>query len=317
MFHDHGAKIAWASNANKPERDDNMKISKTDLLLNADGSIYHLNLLPGELAETILLVGDPARAKLVSQHFDALEIQKQKREFIVHTGTIGKQRISVIGTGIGACNIEIVITEADALFNIDFSTRTAKTDLTQLRFIRLGTSGALQKNIPVDSFLVSDYAVAFDGLLNYYQLSYNENENRLLQAIHQHFSDFSMLPLPYVAQASDALHSLFNDTTCHHGITLTANGFYGPQYRHIRLPLIANNVIDCAREFQHNGMLITNFEMETAAIFGLSTLMGHQCCSLNTIVANRFTDTVSRDPAKTIQTMIEMGLEKLTQYILQ
>jgi len=311
MFHYHGAKIAWASNPNKPEREGGMKISKTDLLLNADGSVYHLNLLPGELAETILLVGDPKRVELVSKHFDHIEIKKQKREFIAHTGTIGKQRLSVIGTGIGAGNIEIVMTEIDALFNVDFSTRTVKKNLTPLRFIRLGTSGALQENIPIDSYLISHYGIAFDGLLNYYQLSYKENEKHLLEAIEKHFSRFSMLPTPYVAQGSPNLISLFR-SKLHEGITLTANGFYGPQHRQIRVPLITDNMIECAHQFQHNGVKITNFEMETAAIFGLANLLGHESCSINAIIANRFTEAVSQNPTKTIQLMIEMGLESLT-----
>lgn len=284
-----------------------MKISETALVLNADGSIYHLNLLPGELAETIILVGDPARTSLVSKHFDSLEVNKQKREFVIQTGYIGKQRLSVIGTGIGSGNIEIVMTEADALHNIDFSTRQIKTNPTSLRFIRLGTAGALQKDIPVDSFILANSAIGFDGLLNFYQLG---KDSELLRAFKKHFAVLPMSTNTYSGKASTQLNNLFKKN-CLTGITLTCVGFYAPQYRQLRAPLITENVIQLASEFRYNNDVLTNFEMETAAIFGLGNVLNHQCCSISAIVLNRLTKVVSQNSVVTIEKMIEMAIEKI------
>ena len=285
-----------------------MKIARTALMLNSDGSIYHLHIQPGELAETILLVGDPTRVPLISNHFDRIHMIQQHREFIVHTGEISNQRLSVIGTGIGSGNIEIVMLEADALHNIDFATRTIKKKITPLRFIRLGTAGALQQDIPIDSLVLSEDAVAFDGLLNFYS---HPQEAPLLTAIKKHFAPLAMATNAYIGHADTPLNTLFRDH-CYSGITLTCIGFYGPQYRSLRAPLIADNVLQIANTFQYNGRVISNFEMETAAILGLGNILHHACCSISTIVGNRLTDVVSHHTTENIHKMIALVLEKIS-----
>lgn len=287
-----------------------MPIAHASLFLNPDGSIYHLNLLPGELAPTIILVGDPDRAALVSKHFDHIEVRKQKREFVTHTGTMGNQRLSVIGTGIGAGNIDVVINEADALFNVDFKTRLVKDTITPLRFIRLGTAGSLQADLPVDSLVISEAGIAFDGLLNYYDRPFSKMELDLKEATLNHFSDFSIMHKPYVAEGSPALIEQFAQHG-QRGITLTCNGFYGPQGRVVRAPLAQDNLLEKTQAFEFNTHRALNFEMETATIYGLSKTLGHQSCSISAIVFNRITDTSSANADKTIDDLIQMTLRTL------
>ncbi len=285
-------------------------IPETALMLNADGSIYHLNLFPEELATVIFLVGDPARASTVSHYFDRIDVKKQNREFIVHTGYLGTQRASVIGTGIGVGNIDIVINEADALANVDFRTRRVKENFTPLRFIRVGTSGAIQADIPIDSLIVSEYAIAFDGLMSYYLAQSSDIDVQLLAALEKHFHRLPTVNNFYAAKGSESLIHLLG-AHAKRGITLTLGGFYGPQHRQLRAPVIKENIIEMANSFSFNQKRLTNIEMETAGIYGLCQLLGHDCCSLNAIVANRITETVSKNPLITIKNVIEIALEKL------
>ncbi len=292
-----------------------MTITQTGLMQNADGSIYHLNVSPGDIADTVILVGDPNRTELVAQHFDETEVDKHKREFVVKTGRIGQQRLTVIGTGIGAGNIDIVLNEVDALVNVDFTTRTIKSEKKSLQFIRLGTCGSLKADIPVDSYILSTHALSFDGLLNYYHYQAHANEKKLLQSLTDYFSDFPMQDNIYVSEASSSLTSLFNENY-HKGITLTCSGFYGPQHRRLRAPLIKEDIIEKAANFAFEDISLVNFEMETAAIYGLSRLFHHQACSISLVVANRFSKNVSKNPEKGVKRMINDALEKILQNII-
>lgn len=284
-------------------------LMESELILNADGSIYHLNLLPGDIADTIILVGDPGRVKQVSRYFDRIEVQKSKREFVTHTGTIGKKRLSVVGTGIGASNIDITLNELDALVNIDLRNRTVNDQHRQLRLIRLGTSGALHSNIPVDSLLISSYGIGLDGLLSYYAWENNVDERRLLALSRKCFSASPITSAMYVAAGSDFLinHFLKNRLgLC--GITLTCPGFYGAQNRHLRAQLMPHNVVTMVSNIRFQNQLVTNLEMETAAIYGLARILGHQACSINAIIVNRESHTFSHDPTKIVDEMIQKVL---------
>lgn len=286
-------------------------IPESELILNKDGSVYHLHLRPEQIANTIITVGDPDRVSAVSKHFDRIDTKVQKREFVTHTGELNGQRISVISTGIGTDNIDIVLNELDALVNIDLKTRVVKTDLTSLNIIRIGTSGCLQKHIPVDSFLVSSFAIGFEGLLHYYNHTNNADEI-LLQ---YHFMNFCghalQFPIrPYFAQASKSLAEKVGDKMLK-GITATCSGFYAPQTRSLRLPPSTPELLDTLAEFEHDKLLITNFEMETAGIYGLARMLGHEAVSCNALLANRATQTFSTDPSKTVERLIKRVLERI------
>jgi len=287
------------------------KIPESELILNPDGSIYHLNLLPQDLAPTIILVGDPERVAKISKHFDSVEVKKQNREFITHTGKIGQLPISVMSTGIGIGSIDIVLNEVDALFNIDLNTRQVKKDLTSVRFVRLGTTGCLVREIPTDSFVVSSYALAFDGLLKFYQTQYNDDENKLLNAIQQHFASLPVVGNAYVAQTQSPLYDTFRKD-CYHGITWTCSGFYGPQYRHLRTSAIEPNIYDLIDDFEFNGEKITNLEMESACIYGLSRLLNHEAISISLIINNRPTGEFTKDMHGAMEKLITLVLEKLS-----
>ncbi len=283
------------------------KISETDLILNADGSIYHLNLLPGELAETIITVGDPDRVAQVSCYFDSIELKKHKREFVTHTGYLNKKRLSVISTGISTDNIDIVFNEIDALFNIDFATRQIKSDVTKLNFIRVGTAGGLQADIPLDSTVLTHYAVGFDGLLPFYVKPTTVEEQDLLRSVQYAFHH--VVPaVCYVAEGSSALRGLYQGQF-QTGITATCGGFYAPQGRALRLAGVVPTLATQLGQFQFKGFKFTNFEMETAAMYGLGRALGHECCSLSAIVANRITQKFSADPQKAVDQLIQQVLE--------
>lgn len=287
-------------------------LMESELILNTDGSIYHLNLLPDDIADTVILVGDPNRVKQVSKYFDCIEVQKTKREFITHTGTIGKKRVTVVGTGIGGGNIDITINELDALVNIDLKKRMIKDNHRQLQIIRLGTSGALQENVPVDSLLISSFAIGLDGLLSYYEWKNSIDEINLLQISREHFAALPALQSMYVASGSDELVSLFtHKKIATPGITLTCPGFYGAQNRKLRAPLIEHNIFAMAREIEFKNQVVTNLEMETAAIYGLARILGHKACSISAIVANRYAQTFSKEPDKIVDEMIRKVLEVL------
>jgi uridine phosphorylase len=286
-------------------------IAESELIINSRGAIYHLDVRPDELAQIIITVGDPDRVTEVSKYFDAIEVKRQHREFVTHTGRVGQKRISVVSTGIGPDNIDIVLNELDALANIDFATRQIKPTLTALDIIRVGTSGSLQGDVPVDSFVASTHGLGLDNLLNYYRLEHNEQESQLLQSFVTHTQLHAQITHPYISLASGALLKNFVDGF-HQGITVTCPGFYGPQGRVLRLGIKNPELIDRLTGFQFGPYRITNFEMETSAIYGLGRLLGHHCLSLSAIVANRIAKTFSKDSAKTIDLLIKKTLENLS-----
>lgn len=283
--------------------------SETDLILNPDGSIYHLNLLPEDIADTIITVGDPDRVSAVSERFDHVELKKGKREFITHTGYIGSNRITVISTGIGTDNIEIVLNELDALANIDFGNRTEKPASKSLNIIRIGTSGSLHDDIPVDSILVSENAIGLDSLMHYYTPSLSLEEEHFKRSVESHFEGLANI-VPYVAAADKALLSKIGKDL-KHGITVTSPGFYAPQGRMLRARSSHDNLIKFFQNYHYNYQRITNLEMETAGIYAMAKVLGHNALSVNAILANRITLQFSTDPQKTVNKAIELVLSKV------
>jgi uridine phosphorylase len=289
------------------------RIAESELIINERGAIYHLDVRAEELATNIITVGDPARVGEVSKYFDEVELKRQHREFVTHTGRIGKKRVSVISTGIGPDNIDIVLNELDALVNIDFETRYIKPELTNLNIIRIGTSGSLQEDIPVDSYVASTHGLGVDNLLNYYRLEHNEQEIQLLQSFITHTQLPAQVTNPYISLSSGSLLKHFVEGY-HHGITVTCPGFYGPQGRVLRLGVKNPEFIEKLTHFSYGNYRITNFEMETSAIYGLGKLLGHHCLSLSAIVANRITKEFSKDTAKTIDKLIKNSLEIIASF---
>ena len=287
-------------------------IQASELILNPDGSVYHLNLKPEHIAHDIIFVGDQNRVEKISSQFDTIEFSFQKREFKTHTGTLKGKRISVISTGIGPDNIDIVMNELDALVNIDLITRQPKTTLTSLNIVRIGTSGSLQADIPVDSFVMSKYGLGLDNMLRSYLVDEISNTN-MEEAFINHTHWDSRKGRPCVISCSEKLEQLIEIDIIHKGITATAGGFYGPQGRVLRLGIQDKNLNSKMDNFKFEGNRITNLEMETAAIYGLSKLLGHNALSLNAIIANRATGTFSEDPYKAVDELIKYTLEKLTK----
>lgn len=286
------------------------RIPETELILNADGSVYHLNLLPGDVADTVITVGDPERVEQVSRYFDHIELKKAKREFVTHTGTISGKRLTVISTGIGTDNIDIVLNELDALVNIDLQARLPKEKLRSLNIIRIGTSGAVQADIPVDSLLVSGAAFGLDTLLHYYEYQLSAAEQQLVSDLK------ALLPAhyrlsPYIASADEGLLKLLSQGV-QKGITITAPGFYTPQGREIRARSATPELIEIIKNFSSGGQRITNLEMETAGIYGLAAILGHKAISFNLILANRVTQTFSKEPEKIMTRSIADILARLT-----
>lgn len=287
-------------------------IQASELILNPDGSIYHLNLKPEHIAEDVIFVGDPDRVEKVTAYFDSIEFTTQKREFKTQTGTYKGKRITVISTGIGPDNIDIVLNELDALVNIDFSTRKVKEKLTSLNIIRIGTSGSLQATIPVDSIVMSQYAIGLDNMLRSYcidAISNTEIENAFIEQTNWDLKKGK----PYVIPSSETLANRFYSVEIQKGFTATAGGFYGPQGRILRLNIQDTNLNQKMDQFNFNGIQITNLEMETAAIYGLSALLGHNAISLNAIIANRADGTFSKNPYQIIDKLIGYTLQKLSQ----
>ncbi len=282
------------------------RIAESELIINDRGAVYHLDVRPEELAHTIITVGDPDRVATVSKHFDRIEVKRQHREFVTHTGYIGNKRISCVATGIGPDNIDIVLNELDALVNIDFENRIEKVVKTCLQIIRLGTSGSLQEQIPVDSLVVSSHAIGMDNLLHYYRQQNNDEEIALLQAYIAH-TQLNGNIHPYINAASMQLQKHFVDGY-HHGITVTCPGFYGPQGRILRLGLANPDLIDQLTSFRLGQHFISNFEMETSAIYGLGKLLGHQYLSISAIVANRIAKQFSKDGATLVENMIKQSI---------
>jgi uridine phosphorylase len=285
------------------------QLSNTDLILNQDGSIYHLNLLPEDIADTVITVGDPERVSEVSQYFDRIDLKKGKREFITHTGYLGSKRVTVLSTGIGTDNIDIVLNELDALVNIDFKTRKLYNKLKSLDIIRIGTSGAVQEDIPMDSILVSEYGLGLDSLMNYYVHEVFEDEQLLQDAVRTHFHSLKGIS-PYISSADHGLMNTIGKGLIK-GITLTAPGFYSPQGREVRAKASFSGLVKLFSSFSYQGQRITNLEMETAGIYALSKALGHKAISINAILASRINDEFSSNPAKIIDGAIQLVLSRL------
>ncbi len=285
------------------------KISETDLILNEDGSVYHLNLLPKHISDTIITVGDPSRVYRVSQYFDDVEFEMNKREFITHVGTFNGKKITVISTGMGTDNIEIFFTELDALLNIDLKTREPKAKKKKIKVIRIGTSAALQEDIPLGSHLVTDYAVGLDNLMNFYDLKMDEFE----QTISEDIKNNTSLPhAPYVVKGSDNLKEQFAFDMIA-GNTVTTPGFYAPQGRVLRVPIKFPKLLD-ELNYYHNkssDFWLTNFEMETAGYYAMARLLGHEALSVNAIIANRVENKFSKDPNKVVDSLIKKVLDRI------
>ncbi|MFM2363439.1 MAG: hypothetical protein RLZZ316_2341 [Bacteroidota bacterium] len=283
-------------------------IAASELIINDRGAIYHLDVRPEEIAPTIITVGDPDRVREVSKHFDRFEHRSHHREFVTHTGYIGNKRISVVSTGIGTDNIDIILNELDALVNIDFETRLIKEQHTTLTIIRVGTSGSLQQDISVDELVVSSHGLGIDNLLNFYQSQQSDDEIQLLHSFTTHTQMHQSISQPYINRASTALLKHFTEGF-KQGITVTCPGFYGPQGRVLRLGLKNPQLINRLTDFRFGPHRITNFEMETAGIYGLGKLLGHHCLSLSAIVANRISKEFSKKGQVTVEGLIQKTLQ--------
>ncbi len=288
-----------------------MAIKPSELILNPDGSVYHLNLRPEHIATNIIFVGDQNRVDKITKHFDSIEFTTQKREFKTTTGTYRNKRFSVISTGIGNDNIDIVLNELDALVNIDFDTKTVKEKITKLHIVRIGTSGSLQDDIPVDSFVLSSHGLELTGTLWSYKVEALRNFE-LEKAFVKHMDWLKEKPYPLFIPGSQLLHDKIFSDSMYQGITATANGFYGPQGRILRLPIQEEFINEKLTNFKYDDLRISNFEMETGGIYGLSKLFGHEACSVNAIIANRAMGTFSKNPGKVIEDLITYTLDKLT-----
>lgn len=282
-------------------------IGTSELIINDRGAIYHLNVRPEEIADTIITVGDPERVASVSKYFDRVEHKLAHREFITHTGYIGQKRISVLSTGIGPDNIDIALNEIDALANINFDTRTINDQKKSVSIIRMGTCGSLQGEVGVNELVAGTHGLGIDNVLHFYERENNEEEKAILAAFDEHTKISAHKIQPYIATASAGLIKHFTEGYSH-GITVTCPGFYGPQGRILRLPLKMPNLVDQMTSFRYGQHRIANFEMETSAIYGLCNLLGHQCLSINVIIANRVKKEYSKDMGKAVDHMIQKSL---------
>lgn len=288
------------------------KIAPSELVLNKDNSVYHLNLHHHQIAKDIIVVGDPGRVELISNYFDEVEFKISNREILTHTGKLNGKRISVMSTGMGTDNIDIVLNELDALVNIDLENRTLKQQHTSLNIVRIGTSGALQEDIPVNSIVASSFGLGMDGLMNYYEYKSTEEETELLKQFYEQTDYLKEFAQPYFVKASDDLFNLLSEG-CYTGITATAGGFYGPQGRVLRIPLKEKDINAQLNKFKYNNNRIVNFEMETSALYGLSRALGHNACTVCLVIANRFSNQFSEDYKPHMKKLIEHTLTKLTQ----
>ncbi|WP_025124620.1 nucleoside phosphorylase [Myroides odoratimimus] len=288
-----------------------MKIKSSELILNPDGSVYHLNLRPEHVAKDIIFVGDQNRVDRITKHFDAIEFSTQKREFKTTTGTYKGKRLTVISTGIGPDNIDIAVNEIDALFNIDLETREIKNELTSVNIVRIGTSGSLQADIPVNSFVLSQYGLGLDNLMRSYLID-GVTDVALEDAFIKHTNWDLKKGRPYFIKNSGELEAKLESDLTFKGITGTAGGFYGPQGRVLRLQIQDPELNHKIDNFKFGEYRITNFEMETSAIYGLCKLLGHHAVSLNTIIANRANGTFSEDPYAAVDKLIVYTLDKLS-----
>ncbi len=288
------------------------RIAESELIINSRGAVYHLDLRPEEIANTVVTVGDPDRVGEISKYFDSVETKRQHREFISHTGFVGKKKLTVLSSGIGPDNIDIVINELDALANIDFNTRQVRNVLRPLNIIRLGTSGSLQADIAVDSFVASTHGLGIDNLLNFYRLEQNDEEQQLLQSFVTHTQMHGQMSYPYISSAAGSLLKHFVNNF-HQGITVTCPGFYGPQGRVLRLGVRNPGLVSRLTDFRFGQHRVTNFEMETSAIYGLGKLLGHNCLAINAIVANRVTQQFSKDGKAAVEKLIVRFIEIFSQ----
>lgn len=287
-------------------------IKSSELIINEDGSIFHLHLKPEQLADHVILVGDPGRVDMIAKLLTDIEFRTQNREFVSTTGKFNNQRITVVATGIGTDNIDIVINELDALANIDLKTREINPRLRKLKLVRIGTSGGLQDYLPVNSFVVSEKAIGFDGLLNFYARRNEVSDLAFEGAFRKHTSWGSQLTAPYVVDCSEALFSRIHNGDTHSGVTISAPGFYGPQGRVLRLPLADPDLNEKIESFQFDGKKITNFEMECSAIYGLSKLLGHEALTICLIIANRVNKDANSNYHPFMEKLIKLVLDRLT-----
>lgn len=289
-------------------------IKSSELITNDDGSIFHLHLLPEDLADTVILVGDPGRVETISAYFDTIELKKSNREFYTVTGRYNNRRLSVVSTGIGPDNIDIVINELDALVNIDLKTKEIKPDKHSLNIIRIGTSGSVQADIPVDSFVISEKSIGCDGVIRFYGDNQSVCERDFEEAFIRHCQWAADAARPYVVNASASLvERLHTAGQTIKGVTLTAVGFYGPQGRILRLPLAMPGINDRITAFRYQNYKVTNYEMESAAITGLCNLLGHHAATICLIIANRMTGDASADYHGYMKKLIEYTLTQLTR----
>ncbi|HNQ67068.1 MAG TPA: nucleoside phosphorylase [Bacteroidales bacterium] len=288
------------------------QIAESELIINNDGSIFHLHLKPEQLAENVLLVGDPGRVALISNHFDKIEHKVQNREFITHTGWYKGVRFSALATGIGTDNIDIVLNELDALVNIDLKTRIPKAKKSSLNLVRIGTSGGLQEDMEVDSFLMSETAIGFDGLLNFYKRRDEVCRLDIEKAFVNHMQWNTKIATPYFVDASGELMNKIGKDI-RRGLTISAPGFYGPQGRELRLEIQDANINDKIRAFRFDDKCITNYEMESSALFGLSALLGHKAATICVIIANRYAKQYSKDYKPSIHALIEIVLNRMAE----
>jgi uridine phosphorylase len=283
------------------------KFSDADLIINKDGSVYHLNLRPRDIAKTIIVVGDPGRVYRVSKHFDSIDFEMNKREFITHTGKYKKKPVTVMSTGMGVDNIEIVMIELDALFNIDLKKRIPKEEKESFNIVRIGTSGAIQEGLEVGSEVMSEYGVGMDNLMLYYQLKSSDFEQeiaeKLQKAVHFPF-------LPYVVRGSERLMTQFGEGFIK-GNTVTSPGFYAPQGRQLRIPVSNPKFLDQITFFNHKDFWLTNFEMETSMLYAMARMLGHEALSINAILGNRVQNTFTKNPYATVDSIIKKVLDRI------
>jgi len=294
------------------ERHNPRQLGDAELLITQKGNIYHLDIAPQHLADTVITVGDPGRVPVVSKYFDRITHRSSHREFVCHTGFVGKKQVLVVSTGIGPDNMDIVMNELDALANVDFTTRTIQPQKRTLSIIRLGTCGSLQADVPSGSMITSAYGIGLDNLLHYYRYDINADERFIMDSFMQHTRLSGSSIIPYIAEGSIALRKHFAAGYVH-GITVTCPGFYGPQGRTIRGQMVYPYLMDALATFNTRDLRITNFEMETAALYGLGKVLGHNCCSISTAVNNRISNTMSRNIDADIEDMIKHTLAIIEQ----